>query len=693
MKGRYITIRVILSICAALIVGSLIKLQLVDGASYRETSDRRTTRSVVVQAPRGEIYDRYGRAIVTNRSGYSVQIQSRRDMDNENLNRLIHNLCYVFTRWGQPMNAAQVLVYNGEGYSFRFDEELPSAVEGQSMDHDETAYVRREKEWKEENGFDENADADEIMAALSEKYGLSAYSGADLAAVAAVRMDMEERSFSAATPYVFGTDVSIDVVTAVKEQSASFTGAIVVVQPVRDYAAPGVATHILGRVGSISREEYDERREQGYTINSMIGKQGLEKYLEDYLRGTDGRSAAQQTSGGSSIESSIEQPAVNGRSVSLTIDFELQKACEELLRENIIQIADEAGSAEGGSECDSGAIVVLDVNNCDVLAMASYPTYDVETFSENYSKLLENPARPLINRALMGTYTPGSTFKPCVAFAGLQQGVIAVDETIEDTGKYTYYRDYQPGCWLYNQSGDTHGSENVSEAIRDSCNIFFFETGRRLGIENIMEYSRKFGFGQKTGIELSAEEAAGSISSPQNRESRGGKWFPGDVLQTAIGQADTLATPLQMACYTAAIANGGVLYRPHLVKSIQAAEGAPEIVSRSEEISRIEMSPEAYEAVTKGMRMVVTSGTAQSVFYGCETPVAAKTGSAQINEVYTNGIYICYAPYDNPQIAIACVLEKAGGGSKAGPIVRAVVDKYFSGDDEEQPVRPNTLKQ
>lgn len=691
MNGRFTAVKAIIAVCAALIFGNLVKLQLVDGADYRALSDRRTTKSITVEAPRGEIYDRYGRDIVTNRSGYSVQIQKQQDMDEENLNRLIYNLCYVFGRWNQPRNAASDIIYSDGEFRFSLGDEEEAALNADELSSAEAA-ENAELEWKQEHGFEPEATANDVMAALSEKYSLSAYTGSNLSDIASVRMDMEERSFSSSTPYVFGTDVSIDVVTAIKEQSAGFSGVRVVIQPVRDYAEDGIATHILGRVGSISREEYEENKDEGYTINSLIGKQGLEKYLEKYLRGTDGLSVVDQTSGGGDIEASIEQSAVNGRNVTLTIDLELQKTCEEELRENIIKIASEAGSPEGGSDCDSGAVVVIDVNSGDVLSMASYPTYNIESFSASYSELLENPAKPLINRALMGTYSPGSTFKPCVAVAGLQEGVITVDETIEDTGKYTYYKDYQPACWLYNQNGDTHGNENVSEAIRDSCNIFFFETGRRLGIEKIVEYSRKFGFGQKTGIELEDEERSGAISSPQAREQRGEAWYPGDVLQTAIGQSDTLVTPLQLAVYTAALANGGIIYRPHLVKSIQANETSPEIVVKPEELSRVEMSSETQKAVTEGMRMVVSSGTAREAFEGCKVQVAAKTGSAQISGDYTNGVYIAYAPYDNPQIAVVCVLEKAGGSSKAAPIVRAVIDKYFSSDEDTDITPPNTLK-
>ncbi len=680
MNKRFLAAKTILLLCAGLIVCFLIKLQLVDGADYRQRSDRRTTKSVVLSAPRGEFYDRYGRAIVTNRSGYSVQIQKKPGMSDDSLNQLIYNLCFVFDRWDQQKNAELPIEADGEG--FRFDSD---GVTEEERDAD----IR---DWKEKHGFDADDSASGVMNVLKEKYSLSGFTGSNLVNIAAVRLDMEEREFSQAVPYSFGTDVSLDAVTAIKEQSAAFDGAMVIVQPVRDYAREGLAAHILGRIGNISREEYDENKDKGYTINSMIGKQGLEKYLEDYLRGTDGLSSVDQTTGGVSIGERVETPAVNGRNVTLTIDLDLQEAAEDALRETILSIRSEAGSDEGGASCDSGAVVALDVNSGEILAMASYPTYDIKEFNAMYSQLMEDPARPLINRALMGAYTPGSTFKPCVAVAALQEGVITPDEEILDTGKYTYYSDYQPGCWLYNQSGDTHGYENVSEAIRDSCNVFFFETGRRLGIEKMADYAGRFGFGSKTGIELEGEESSGSLSTPQNREKRGGTWYPGDVLQSAIGQADTLVTPIQLASYTAVIANGGTLYKTHLVKSIQASDTEPEIVTTPTVLSTLEMSDETYNAVTSGMRMVVTSGTAASAFEGCKAEVAAKTGSAQISDTLTNGIYICYAPYDNPQIAVACVLEKAGGGSKAAPVVRAVIDQYFSEDEEADVYKPNTLR-
>lgn len=277
-----------------------------------------------------------------------------------------------------------------------------------------------------------------------------------------------------------------------------------------------------------------------------------------------------------------------------------------------------------------------------------------------------------------------------VAAAGLEKGAIIVDEKILDTGKYKFFKDYQPACWIYNQSGGTHGYENVSEAIRDSCNVFFYETGRRLTIENIDSFAQSFGFGQKSGIELSAEEKSGVVASPENRKKKGEIWYPGDTCQTAIGQSDTLVTPLQLANYIAALANGGTRYKPHLIKSVRSTDGSPANESRSEVLETVKLKKENYNAIVSGMRMVVTEGTAHTAFAGSKTSVAAKTGSAQTGSG-TNGVCVAYAPYENPRIAIACVIENAGSGAKTAAAVRMITDSYFGSSEDEEQAEVNSL--
>jgi len=386
----------------------------------------------------------------------------------------------------------------------------------------------------------------------------------------------------------------------------------------------------------------------------------------------------------------VELAPVSGRNVNLTIDIDMQIACEEALEETVRNIRRNADSLESGGGADAGSMVVIDVNTGDILAMASYPSYDITTFNQNYNKLLKNPSKPLFNRALAGTYSPASTFKLLVGSAALEENIIGTQDEILDTGKYTYFKDYQPGCWIYNQYGTTHGYLNVAEAIRDSCNVFFFDVGRRLTIEKINEYAKKFGFGQKSGIELSDEEKIGVVAGPESRKASGGSWYPGDVCQTAIGQSDTLVTPIQLANYIATFANGGTRYKPHLIKSVQDKEGNISEETAPEILEKIEIADENLEAILYGLRMVVTEGTAEKAFEGCQVPVAAKTGSAQTSGVYTNGVCVAFAPYDKPRIAIACVIEKAGSGANVAQAVRKVVDSYFDEVDEND-IETNTL--
>lgn len=651
---RYIAFYVVFALAAILVLGRLINLQITNGSYYREKSDSRTLHSIELIAPRGEILDRNGRPIVSNRTGYNVYILADNNRTSEELNNLIYNLYSVI---GKRQSVIPIVVLDGE-YAFS----------GSNTEN-----------WKKEHGLNVDFSADEVMTALCDRYNIdkNKYTREELIDICGVRVDMVVRGFSMSSPYLFSEDAAIEKISVIKEQTDRFPSVSVVTQPVRYYPYTSLGVHMLGRVGVISPEEYELNKENGYTINTNIGKSGLEKYLEDYLRGENGIGSVERTSGGYSTGQSVLRAPVNGRNVSLTIDLDLQIACEKALEETILEIRTAGQTAENGRDADAGCIVAMDVNSGEILAMASYPSYDITTFSEEYNDLLENPSKPLFNRVLSGTYSPASTFKLLVSAAALDEGIITPDEEILDTGKYTYFKDYQPGCWIYNQTGGTHGFINVSEAIRDSCNVFFFDVGRRLTIEKINEYAKKFGFGQKSGIELSDEEKAGVVASPENREKNGGIWYPGDVCQTAIGQSDTLVTPIQLTNYIATIANGGTRYRPHLIKSIANSDKTVDSETTPEILDSIEIKDENYAAIVEGLRMVVTEGTAQSAFAGCKVSVAAKTGSAQTSGIYTNGICAAYAPYDNPRIAIVCIVEKAGSGARVAQAVRKVVDSYF----------------
>lgn len=657
---RYTAFYILFAIIAVIILLRLVNLQVTHGEYYREKSNTRTVRSVELVAPRGEILDRNGRAIVKNATGFSVYILSVDGRSSSQLNAVINNLYSTLGNTSGRTDGVLPLTEQSGKYFF--------SIESASA-----------KKWSEENGFGKKASAQEIIDALCEKYDIDTkkYTGQEIIEIAATRLNMKKLGFSSATPYLFAENVPIEEISVIKEQPESFWGVSIVTQPLRSYPYKSLGAHMLGRVGVVNADEYKANKENGYTINSHIGKDGIEKLLEEYLRGENGRGIVEQSSHGRSMGQSITKEPVSGRNVNLTIDLDMQIACEEALEDTIRAINSAGSTAENGRDADAGSMVVIDVNTGDILAMASYPSYEITTFTQDYNSLLENPSKPLFNRSLAGTYSPASTFKLLVGTAALEEGIITTDEEILDTGKYTFFKDYQPGCWIYNQTGGTHGYLNISEAIRDSCNVFFFDVGRRLTIEKINKYAEKFGLGQNSGIELSAEEKTGVVASPENRKKNKGIWYPGDVCQTAIGQSDTLVTPIQLANYIATIANGGTRYRPHIIKSIQSSDKKTGSETEPEILSKIDMSEENREAIVKGLRMVVTEGTAYNAFHGCKVSVAAKTGSAQTSGVYTNGVCVAYAPYEKPRIAIACVIEKAGSGANVAQAVRKVVDSYF----------------
>ena len=369
----------------------------------------------------------------------------------------------------------------------------------------------------------------------------------------------------------------------------------------------------------------------------------------------------------------------------LTIDSQLQKTLESSLENTIKSI---------GNDCNAGAAVVLDVNTGDTLAIASYPTYDMSSFAENYSELIENKANPMLNRAVSGLYSPGSTFKPLTAIAAIQSGAVTTTEKLQCTGVYDFYQDYQPSCWIWSEYNLTHGHQDVTQAIENSCNVFFYELGRRLGIEKLDVYAKKFGLGEYTGIELT-EETSGHMASPEYKEQvvsnvTDSAWFGGDTLQAAIGQSYSLFTPVQLANYCATIANGGTRYKVNLIDSIRSSvDGSVIEEFGSEVVEKIEMDPSVMDKIHDGMKKVVDEGSASSIFEGYPIQVGGKTGTAQLGSGANNAIFIAFAPFDNPQIAIAVVLEHGVRGTKAGRVARDVFDQYFFA----QPTSPTATPQ
>ena len=441
----------------------------------------------------------------------------------------------------------------------------------------------------------------------------------------------------------------------------------------------------MGRVGKIYAEEYEELKNEGYSYNDLIGKQGVELIAEKYLHGTDGTKNMEQNINGTVMKLAEDVPAVPGNYVVLTVDSDLQRVAEESLAANIEKIRANGGSlsARKGADANAGAAVVLDVKNGDILAMASYPTYDLSNFNKDYAMLSQDKNRPMWNRALGGTYTPGSTFKPLTAIAALESGTISTTEQINCQGVYTYFDSYQPRCWIWTEQHRTHGPLNVSGAIENSCNYFFYEVGRRMGIDKIDEYAAKFGLGELTGVEFK-EEVKGNVSSPSVKEKIGRTkedqtWYAGDTIQTAIGQSYNSFTPIQLANYIATVANGGTRYKTNIIKNIRSSlDGSVVAETQPTVVEKIELKPTTLEAVKNGMKKVVEDGSAKSIFEGYPIEIGGKTGTAQVgSKVTNNALFVAFAPFDNPEIAVAVVIEHGLRGANAGYVAKDIFDEYF----------------
>ena len=513
---------------------------------------------------------------------------------------------------------------------------------------------------------------------------------ADARAIAGLLYELYLRSREVTwTPYVFAEGVDIDFISRVKE--LSLPGVVIEPTTVRQYHTQ-YAAHILGRVGLMNRSEveyYTSLDEDGdgkpdYEMDDTVGKEGVEKAFESFLRGTPGiRAVDRNTSGKILSESWITEPKP-GDNIVLTIDIDLQKKVEDTLASSLPNLVSE--------EVEGAACVVLDVNSFDVLASASYPTFDLANYSRDWEKNSTDPLTPLVNRALTGTYAPGSTFKMVTAIGALEEGIITPDSQIRDLGRYTYYPGTPPQCWYYRQYGKYHGLINVSEAIEVSCNYFFYDVGRRLGIDLLVDYATRFGLGQKTGIEL--EESSGVMAGPEYTESMGGTWYEGSVLSVAIGQESSQFTPIQLASYISTLVNGGTRKSTHLLKEIKSSDYSQIVETYEPEVlSTIEIQDKNLEAVKAGMLALTTDGSVRRYFQDLPVQVGAKTGSAQVSaQTESNAVFVCFAPYDDPEIALAMVVEHGGSGSELGAMAADILSYYFStkGSMDEIPME-NTL--
>ncbi|MBO5931621.1 MAG: hypothetical protein J6Q70_05245 [Clostridia bacterium] len=675
---RYLGIVALFCLVCVIYLGRLFFIQI-SGRENQYTADT-TQREVTVQAVRGEIYDRNGVKLVANRYSYDLSLAHAQ----------------FFSLSVQERNEVCLGVQNalakrgGEGVReqkfFPFEGTYPNYIySADTLDGDSIRYYRL-KRVLGDVGLKADTTAIDLRDYYTDTYDLlqldnqgnRRYSDKEIDTLIRMYYDIDATRFRSSGEYILCEGVDMSLMTYIKEQnikSVNFT-----VNVAREYCYPGYASHILGLVGPIYSEEWEYYNELGYQMNAIVGKSGCEAAFESYLRGTDGKVRIKEDANGNVIEVEVLTEAIAGNDVYLTIDINLQIAAEDGLAENVADVVERSqGLVENGAECRSGAAVAMNPNTFEVLAIASYPTYDLTSYNADYNLLAQDPAQPLLNRALNGTYAPGSTLKPGMAAIALTDDAIMASTHISCSGRYKG----TVGCSTY---GTNHwGSIDVTDAIAYSCNSFFCEIGDRLGIQKMENYLTQFGLGQSTGLELGGSKGIlagptyrGEIQSPE-------QWQPGMTWQAAIGQSDHQLSPVQMAAYIATLCNGGTRYSAHLLHSVYrfGNDDPIYVYTQTEDtvLSRMDITEADLNTVFEGMRKVVTETSSVRRWINSSTipvTVGGKTGTAQTGGACDNALFVAAAPYNDPDVVISVVLEKGYSGGLASLTAARILEAYYS---------------
>jgi penicillin-binding protein 2 len=674
-KERLIALALVFAMLITVYVVALYKLQIIEGEKYYEESRNNMVTTSTVTAARGNILDRYGRVLVTNKSCYDLTINTDELFPNDDSvdsNAVILKLVNMIRDYGDDY-IDDLPITKSPPFEFENVSEQDQA----RLD----AYIKTNK-------VKENASAVEILSSMRDRYEIdSNYTAEEARIIAGVRYAINVRYLINTSDYIFVKDADMKLIATLRENNIE--GVNIKESYVREYAT-SAAAHILGYTGAMSDSDYAKYKDQGYSADAAVGKDGAEYAFEKYLHGTNGTVRTTSASDGTVISKEYIEEPEPGNNVYLTIDIALQEAAELALENGVASIQAKIDSKkeqqiasgtykEKQDVIDGASVVVVNVKTGEPLAIANWPTYDPSELLEKYNELLADKNAPLYNRALQGGYAPGSTFKPCTAIASLTEGIINTGTTIECRGQYTRYAQYgfAPYCWIYTQNNQklTHGYLNVTGAIQNSCNIFFYSAGHDLGIDKLDKYAAEFGLGESTGIEL--PESTGNMANAKNHEELTGEpWTIGQTMQAAIGQSDSLFTPLQLAEYCAAVANGGERHSASILKSVRSYSYGDNVHEREDEVlSKVETAQYNWDAVHEGMRLV---GKSSLPNYSI-TSVAAKTGTAQKGDSIANdGIFICYAPFDDPEIAMAIVVQKGGAGANCSVIAQEILEAYFS---------------
>lgn len=664
---RFNIIVILVYAIGIILIAQLFNLQIVNGESYREQSNTRLSRVIKIDSSRGSILDRSGNELAGVRAVNNIEL-IKTNISDEDLNKCILNL---------------VNLLNEQQVSYKDDfpikiNPFEYTISGEELEN-----------WKEKNKIEQEATAEEAFNKFKSKYQITNDNVEDIRKIISIRYLIATTGYSATKSITIAEDVNDVVVAQINERNSEFPGVSIDTKSVRTYNNGTLAAHVIGYTRTISDDEYKERKDT-YEMDDIIGKTGIEAVFEEYLKGTSGEKQVEMSVDGTITGEYTTKDAIAGSDVVLTIDANLQKVTEEALA-NCVEKIKSGGFAET-YDARGGSAVVMDVNTGDVLAMASYPSYEQQWFvgkleTDKWNYMNDSKTHPLLNKAIQGTYEPGSIFKMITAISGLESGTITPKEKINDTGVYRKYG-LEMKCWYYTSYHRGHGYVNVTQALQHSCNYFFYETGDRTGIDAISKYALHFGLGKKTGIELPSEQT-GTLA--QREEG----WGPGDTLNASIGQGDNSFTPVQIAKYISSIANGGTIVQPTIVKTILNADGTEvpkeeidNFVNQKLGIDNtddgIQINPENIQIAREGMRMATSEagGTAYSRFKDFKVEVAGKTGSAEAGvdenqKDIVNAWFVCFAPYENPEVAVVVLVENGGHGNYAAEVARDVLDQYF----------------
>lgn len=644
-----------------------------------------------VKAARGDILDCNGNVLVTNRATYDLVFNHfvivSTSNTNEHLLRLVQTCQELEVSYTDhfPISADAPFEYTLSDYSASwqnyFQAYLPTI--GRGVDSDITAPV--------------------LMRTLRQYYNIPEHwSDAEARAVIGIRYELRLRQDITNLPnYVFMEDVDNRTLAAVLELGVP--GLKTEESMVRVYNTQ-YGAHILGYIGVVTADQWNNiyKDKEGYEKDTLVGQSGFEEAFEEYLHGTDGYRVDVTTVDGTLLEqyyktdpqTGHEYRPISGSNVELTIDINLQTTAEEQLdalitslREAVDENPDDEKIPDG-SDIEGGAVVVMDVRNNKVLACASYPTYNLSTFRDDWDELKDAEFAPLFNRALLATYAPGSTYKMSMIVSAMNAGLLGPATTIEDKGVYDKYAGFDPKCLYWSNNGLTHGHVNGAYALCVSCNYYFYDIADRINWDIVDSTAKYLGLGESTGVELfeytgyraNAETKKLLYASDPDRSG----WYPADRIVASIGQSDNRFTPMQLCVYTSTLANRGTRYKATFLNRVVSSDYQKlEYVNEPVIVSQFDISDNAYESYTQGMLDVSTheKGTASKIFKDYPIKVAAKTGTAETDAGGSdNGAFVCYAPFDDPQIAIAVYGEKAGHGSTMGQIAKAILDTYFESE-------------